>query len=106
MILAQRNVSHVKNDNEKKSSKMFCSKCMRVTPPLPLRTSYHTILALRTAYRYFLAFHTAYCLTTKYRHFGRFHLHQEDKITVCCMHMYAQLFLKTLSTVFFACLDN
>jgi len=73
---------------------------MRVTPPPPLRTAYHPILALRTAYRYFLASRTAYCLTTKYRHFGRFHLHKEDRITVCCMQMYVQSFFKTLSTVF------
>jgi len=73
---------------------------MRVTPPPPLRTAYHPILALCTAYRYFLASRTAYCLTTKNNHFGRFHLHKEDTITVCCMHMYVQSFLKTLSTVF------
>jgi len=61
---------------------------MRVTLPPPLRTSYRPILALRLAYRYFLASRTAYRLTTKKNHFGRFHLHKEDKITICCMHMY------------------
>ena len=57
------------------------------TPP-PLRTAYRPILALRTAYRHVLASRTAYRLTTKNNHFGRFHLHKEDKITLCCMHMY------------------
>jgi len=32
----------------------------------------------------------AYCVpfNNKNNHFGRFHIYQEDKITVCCMHMY------------------
>jgi len=37
----------------------------------------------------FLASRTAYHLTTKNNHFGRFHLHKEVKITVCCMHIYS-----------------
>ena len=61
---------------------------LRVTPPPPLRTAYRPIMALRTAYRHFLASRTAYRLTTKNNHFGRFHLHKEDKITLCCMQMY------------------
>jgi len=61
---------------------------MRVTPPSPLRTVYSPILALRATYRHFLASRTAYRLTTKNNYFGRFHLKKEDKITVCCMHMY------------------
>ena len=71
---------------------------MRVTPPSPLRTAYCPILALRTAYRHFLASRTAYRLTTKTNHFGRFHLHKEDTITVCCMHV--QSLLKTLALMY------
>ena len=53
---------------------------MRVTP---LRTAYRHILALRTAYRHFVGL--AYCVPfiNKNNHFGRFHLHKEDKMTVC-----------------------
>jgi len=61
---------------------------MRVTSPPPLRTAYRPILVLRTTYRHFLASRTAYRLTTKSTIFWRFHLHKEDKMTICCMHMY------------------
>ena len=37
-------------------------------------------------------FGLAYCVPfnkkKKPNHFGRFHLHKEDKLTVCCMHTY------------------
>ena len=35
-------------------------------------------------------FGLVYCVpfNNKNNHFGRFHLHKEDKNTVCCMHMY------------------
>ena len=35
-------------------------------------------------------FGLAYCVpfNNKNNHFGRFHLHKEVKITVCCMYMY------------------
>ena len=45
------------------------------------------ILALRTAYRHGLASSTAYRFKTK-QPFWEFHLHKEDKMTVCCVHMY------------------
>jgi len=82
------------------TSKMFCSKFMRVTPPSPLAYCVPPYFGLAYCVPLFLASHTVYCLTTKNNHFGRFHLHKEDKITVCFMHMYVQSFLKTLSTVF------
>jgi len=35
-------------------------------------------------------FGLTYCVpfNNKNYHFWRFHLHKEDKMTVCCMHMY------------------
>ena len=40
----------------------------------PLRTACRPFFALRTAYRHGL--------------FWQFHLHKEDKMTVCCVHMF------------------
>ena len=61
---------------------------MRVTP-LPLAYCVPPYFGMRTAYRLFLdTLRTAYRLTTITTIFGRFHLHKEDKLTVCCMHMY------------------
>jgi len=68
-------------------------------PLPPLRTAYRLILVLRTAFRHFLASRTAYRLTNKKNHFGRFHLHKEVKITVCCMHMYST----TKAKLYFLC---
>jgi len=53
----------------------------------PLRNACRPILALQTAYRHVLASSTAYRLKTK-QPFWEFHLHKEDKMTVCCVHMY------------------
>ena len=55
----------------------------------PLRNVCRPISALRrpTAYRHDLASSTAYRLKTK-QPFFEFHLHKEDKMTVCCVHMY------------------
>ena len=65
----------------------FQNLCLRVTPPPPcvLRTALFWHCVLRTA-----IFCLAYCVpfNNKNNLFGRFHLHKEVKITVCCMHMY------------------
>ena len=39
-------------------------------------------------------FGLAHCvpLNNKNNHFGRFHLHKEDKNAICCMHMYNHSF--------------
>ena len=53
----------------------------------PLRNACRPISALRTTYRHVLASSTTYRLRTK-QPFWEFHLHKEDKMTVCCVHMY------------------
>jgi len=53
----------------------------------PLRNACRPISGLRTAYRHVLASSTAYRLKTK-QPFLEFHLQKEDKMTVCCVHMY------------------
>jgi len=61
---------------------------MSVTPPSPLRT----------AYRQFFGLANCVPFNNTNNHFRRFHLHKEDKITVCRMHMY-KLFLQMLAVV-------
>jgi len=54
---------------------------------IPLRNVCRPISALRTVYRHVLASSTAYRFKTK-QPFWEFHLHKEDKMPVCCVHMY------------------
>ena len=56
---------------------------MRVTPPSPL--AYCVPLYFGIAYCVPAFFGLAYCVpfNNNKNHFGRFHLHKEDKITVC-----------------------
>jgi len=55
-------------------------------PPCVLRTALFWHCVLRTT----IFFPRVLCtvLQQKINHFGRFHLHKEDKITVSGMHMY------------------
>ena len=57
--------------------------------PLPLAYCVPLYFGIAYCVPPFFASRTAYRLTTKNNHFGRFHLHKEVKITVCCMHMYS-----------------
>jgi len=61
---------------------------LRVKPPSPLAYCAPPYFGLAYCVPPFLASRTAYRLTTKTTIFWRFHLHNEDKMTVCCMHMY------------------
>jgi len=58
---------------------------MRVTLPCVMCAA--LFRPFRTAYRHVLASSTAYRLKTK-QPFWEFHLHKEDRMTVCCVHMY------------------
>ena len=70
------------------NNKIWLLVYWRVTPPSPL--AYCVPLYFGIAYCVPLFFGLAYCVpfNNKNNHFGRFHLHKEVKITVCCMHMY------------------
>ena len=52
-----------------------------------MRNACRPISALRTAYRHVLISSTANRLKTK-QPFWDFHLYEEYKMTVCCVHMY------------------
>ena len=76
---------------------------MRVTPPSPL--AYCVPLYLGFAYCVPPFFGLAYCVpfNNNNNYFGRFHLHKEVKITVCCMHLYSNSWKHKL---WFVCLLN
>jgi len=97
MILTQRNVSNV-------NIKIFCSIYDGDTPlpPCVLRTTLFWPCVLRSAIFWPCVLHTVKQQKTTILVVSIYIylLYKEDKITVCCMHMYVQLFLKTLSTVF------
>ena len=78
------------------TSKMFCSKFMRVTPPSPLAYCVPPYFGLAYCVPLFLASHTVYCLTTKNNHFGCF-IYIKKKINDCMSHARVQSFLKTLA---------
>jgi len=60
---------------------------MRVTSLCVLRAA--LFLPCVSAYRHVLSMRTAYRLITKQPFWGNFiYLHKEDKMTVCCVHMY------------------
>ena len=78
---------------------------MRVTPPSPI--AYCVPLYFGIAYCVPPFFGLAYCVPfcNKNNYFGRFHLHKEDKFTVCCMHMYSNYWKHNLLMCLLVFLD-
>ena len=66
-------------------------------PPCVLRTALFSPYVLRIAI--FRSRVSCVPFNNKNNIFWRFHLHEEDKMTVCCMHMHNHYFLKTLAFV-------
>jgi len=58
---------------------------MRVTSPCVLRAALFRPCVLRTAMFWPRVLRT---VQQQNNHFWQFHLHKEDKMTVCCVHMY------------------
>ena len=75
---------------------MYCSftSYMRVTPPSPLADCVLPYFGLAYYVPPFFGF--AYCVpfNNKNNHFWHFHLHKEDKMTVC-LHAHVQSFYKS-----------
>jgi len=69
----------------------------------PLRNVCCPISALSTAYCHVLASSTAYRLKTK-QPFWEFHLHKEDKMTVCMLHAHVHCTIILANVKFGVCL--